>query len=102
MELISILTVTALAFVVAARRAGREPPLWIASPGVWDPATVVRLVASLLLAGSVVGDPALADAPNGAPGTPPRGVLAITRHPMMWAFTHRSWSMPGSGVRRPT
>jgi uncharacterized membrane protein len=45
------------------------------------------LVASVLLVGSLIGNPAL---PNpGKPGPAPteaRGVFAITRHPMMWSF----------------
>lgn len=62
-------------------------PLWLAGDGVWAVATVLMLIASVLFAGSVVGNPALP-----APGAeklaarPARGVLAITRHPMMWAF----------------
>jgi uncharacterized membrane protein len=50
-------------------------------------ATAVMLVASVLLLGSLVGNPALPD-PKAAdrPVPTPRGVYAITRHPMMWAF----------------
>jgi uncharacterized membrane protein len=44
------------------------------------------LIASVLLAGSLVGNPAFPN-PNvqAAPGAA-RGVYAITRHPMLWAF----------------
>ena len=42
------------------------------------------LVAAVLLMGSLVGNPALPGAP--AALGEPRGVFAVTRHPMMWAF----------------
>lgn len=64
-----------------------EPPLWIAGPRIWDVASLVMLFASVLLAGSLVGNPAAPD-PRGDTGPirTARGVYAITRHPMMWAF----------------
>lgn len=50
------------------------------------------LIASILLMGSIVRNPAL---PNPGRPTPvpaeARGVYAITRHPMMWAFA--LWGM---------
>ena len=60
---------------------------WPVGDGVWAVATVVMLVASVLLVGSLVGNPALPT--GGSPVTAPdaaRGVFAITRHPMMWSF----------------
>jgi uncharacterized membrane protein len=47
----------------------------------------IMLIASILLAGSFIGNPALA-APgaDAAAAADPKGVLAITRHPMMWSF----------------
>ncbi|MFS0735579.1 NnrU family protein [Sphingomonas sp. 1P06PA] len=71
----------------AGRAAPDGPLLWIAPPGAWDLATIVMLLAAILLAGSLVGNPALPD-PKGARAIPAeaRGVYAITRHPMMWAF----------------
>ena len=50
------------------------------------------LVASVLFVGSLVGNPALPD-PRVAqrPVPVPRGVFAITRHPMMWGFA--LWGM---------
>ena len=41
-------------------------------------------LAAILLVGSFVGNPALPGA--GGPKGAPTGVLAITRHPMMWSF----------------
>jgi uncharacterized membrane protein len=64
-----------------------EPPLWAAGDGLWIAASLIVLFASILFMGSLVGNPALpapgaAFAAQGAP----RGVFAITRHPMMWGF----------------
>lgn len=73
--------------VEAYRHAPATPFLWPVGDAVWAVATAVMLVASVLLMGSLVGNPAL---PTGgaAPGAPAtaRGVYAVTRHPMMWAF----------------
>ncbi len=83
-----VAAITLTWFVLAAIAAPPTPLWWVASPGVWDLATLVMLLAAILLAGSLVGNPALVD-PTLRPNIPatPRGVLAITRHPMMWAFT---------------
>ena len=61
--------------------------MWSVGDGLWTAATVVMLLASILLMGSIIRNPAL---PN--PGSPTpvpaeaRGVYAVTRHPMMWSF----------------
>lgn len=61
--------------------------LWPVGDGLWAVVTVVMLIAAILLMGSLIRNPAL---PGPATGrTAPeaaRGVFAITRHPMMWAF----------------
>jgi uncharacterized membrane protein len=61
--------------------------LWVAPPIAWDIATVVMLVAAVLLVGSLVRNPALPN-PTGHGLTlrTPTGVFGITRHPMMMAF----------------
>lgn len=66
------------------RVIGREPPLWDAGEEGWIAATVLMWLASILFVGSFFGNPALVGSPvqRGRPG----GVLAITRHPMMWSF----------------
>lgn len=62
-------------------------PLWQAGDGHWAVATVIMLFASILFAGSVIGNPALPQpGAEQMAAAPARGVLAITRHPMMWAF----------------
>ncbi len=78
---------TLLWLALAYRAAPATLPLWPVGDGLWAVVTVVMLVASVLLLGSLVRNPALPT--GGAPGAVPaeaRGVYAITRHPMMWAF----------------
>lgn len=81
--LVAFLTLGWLAHVYA--RVPAEPPLWPAGDGLWAVATLLMLIASVLLVGSLIGNPAL-PGPAGALPTQARGVFAITRHPMMWAF----------------
>jgi len=79
--------VTFALLILAYRAVPGSAPLWIAPPWWWPVASALMLVASILLAGSLVGNQAF---PN--PGAPPkaigapRGVFAITRHPMNWSF----------------
>ena len=79
--------VTLIWMVVAYRRAPGNVPLWSVGDGLWAVATVITLIASVLLAGSLVGNPAFPKpgAPGAAPGSA-RGVYALTRHPMLWSF----------------
>lgn len=60
-------------------------PLWNVGDGIWALASVMMLAASVLLLGSLIRNPALPGATNAA-SAEARGVFAITRHPMMWAF----------------
>jgi uncharacterized membrane protein len=78
---------TFIMLVQAWRGMPPEPPLWAVGDGLWIFATVIVLLASILFMGSLIGNPAL-PAPNAAAAAQaaPRGVFAITRHPMMWGF----------------
>lgn len=78
-----LLGAVAWAYVAAPPTA----PLWPVGDTLWAIATVLMLAASILLAGSMVGNPALVN-PGGLTAVPgeARGVFAITRHPMMWSF----------------
>jgi uncharacterized membrane protein len=78
-----------LALLVGAIQAYRALPagpiLWMAPGWAWHLATLVMLFASILFAGSLTpANRALAGVPLS--DRPATGVLAITRHPMMWAF----------------
>jgi len=85
-------------------------PLWDGmSDAIWIVVTIIMLVASVLLAGSFVRNPALPDpqATRNA-ALPVHGVFHVTRHPMMWSFalwaaahvlvspTPRQWIMAGA------
>lgn len=78
---------TFIMLVQAWRGVPPEPPLWAVGDGLWIFASLLVLFASVLFMGSLIGNPALA-APGAAAAAQgaPRGVFAITRHPMMWAF----------------
>jgi uncharacterized membrane protein len=78
--------VAILTFIAMARAYGAAPlvPLWSAPPALWAFAALLMLLAAILLVGSFTPrNAALLGAPT---ATRPTGVLAITRHPMMWSF----------------
>jgi len=84
-SLVAAVTLAALAWSFSV--APITTPLWPVGTTLWAVVTIVMLLASVLLMGSVIRNPALPT--GGAPGPAPeaaRGVFAITRHPMMWAF----------------
>ena len=84
----SLVALITLGWLIFAWRAIPDPsPAWVAPLWWWPVASAIMLVASILLAGSLVGNPALPH-PGAAPRDipPPRGVFAITRHPMNWSF----------------
>ena len=78
--------------VLAFREAPVGAFLWEPGEAVQMAATIIMFLASVLLAGSFVGNPALPQ-PGAAAiaAKPAHGVFAITRHPMMWSFA--LWSL---------
>ncbi len=78
---------TLIWLALAYRAARPTAPLWPVGDALWAGASVVMLLASILLMGSLIGNPALPTSGGAAkfPETA-RGVFAITRHPMLWAF----------------
>ena len=70
----------------AYRNAQASTALWLVGDALWAGVTVAMLVASVLLLGSLVRNPALPGAAASAANAQAQGVYAITRHPMMWAF----------------
>lgn len=80
--LVALLTFGAMVWFYHA--IGREPPLWSSGNGVWFAASLLMWLASILLVGSFIRNPAFPGAPGPRGG--PTGVFRITRHPMMWSF----------------
>ncbi|WP_036172377.1 NnrU family protein [Massilia sp. 9096] len=66
-------------------KAPATPPLWQVGDGLWALASVLMLIAAILLMGSMVRNPAMPGASNAATAEA-RGVYGVTRHPMLWAF----------------
>nr|WP_314445475.1 NnrU family protein [uncultured Sphingomonas sp.] len=78
---------TFIPMVLARRAAGAEDWLWQVPTWAWGVALPVMWLASVLLVGSFVRNPAMEtlqshDAVIGRPA----GVFRWTRHPMMWSF----------------
>lgn len=88
--LYSLVALSTFVWMVLAFRAVGPggTPLWDAmGPVPWAVATVIMLVASVLLGGSFIRNPAF-PAPGAAKlaAQEPHGVFRVTRHPMMWSF----------------
>lgn len=90
-SLVSAACMAWMYFAFVATPAGA--PLWgDYGDGVWIAASVITLVAMVLFAGSLVGNPALpAPGAEKAAMKEPGGVFKVTRHPMMWGFA--LWSV---------
>lgn len=86
--LYSLVSFATLGWMIFAYRAVESAaPLWIAPPWAWWAASGGMLLASILLAGSFASNPAFPHPGASARAIPPpRGVFAITRHPMNWSF----------------
>ncbi|MEO5973117.1 MAG: NnrU family protein [Sphingomicrobium sp.] len=89
-SLIAIATFAAMVHFYSPANAGAAP-LWVAGDAAWAAATVLMWLGAILFMGSLRRNPAFP-----RPGVrlatidPPRGVFAITRHPMNWGFA--SWA----------
>lgn len=84
----SAVALATFAWIIFAYLSGADPmPLWTAPLWWWPVASALMLFASILLIGSLVGNPAFPK-PGAAAREigPPKGVFAITRHPMNWSF----------------
>jgi len=85
----SIVSLAALGWMYFAFKAmAPAVPYWPGFDDVsWAVASVLTLVAMVLLGGSFAGNPALpAPGAQAAARQEPRGVFRVTRHPMMWSF----------------
>jgi uncharacterized membrane protein len=83
----SLVSIATLAWLVIAYQRAPGPMVWAPGDVTWIVVTLVMLLASVLLMGSLIRNPALVN-PEGANSAPAeaRGVFAITRHPMMWSL----------------
>ncbi len=86
--LYSLVAFATLIWAVLAYRAAPVQQLWV--PPLWalHLGWLLMLIACILFAGSFLApNPAMVEAGKLlSKGTAPRGVMGITRHPMMWAF----------------
>ena len=86
----SLVALASFGWMVAAFRAvpAAAAPLWDGSGELaWALASLLTLIASVLLVGSLRGNPALPDPRASALAAQPvHGVFHVTRHPMMWSF----------------
>lgn len=87
--LYSLVSLATLDWVIWAYRASPAAPLWWEpTDAIWAVGSAIMLVASILLMGSLIRNPALPHPEaRAAEDVPlPTGVFAVTRHPMMWSF----------------
>jgi len=82
-SVVAALTLYAISWTYGKAPATR--PLWPVGDALWACVTVAMLLASVLLMGSLIRNPALPGSANAGTASA-HGVFAITRHPMMWAF----------------
>ena len=83
----SLVSFATLGWMILSYGEAGSIPLWMAPQRVWTAASLVMLLASILLVGSFVRNPSFP--PPGAEkqaSRPATGVFAITRHPMNWSF----------------
>ncbi|MCR9178718.1 NnrU family protein [Erythrobacter sanguineus] len=83
----TLVSVATLAWVYFAFKAA--PPADLPGSGTigWIIATALTIPAMILLAGSLIGNPALPTPMAEAQArATPRGVFTVTRHPMMWGI----------------
>lgn len=79
----SVGSVVAIALLVSAWKAADAIPLWIPPASLKWLAVVLMLPAFILFAGSLTTKNPTA---IGGQGAEPRGMIRITRHPMLWSF----------------
>ena len=82
----SALSVGAIWFLVAGYRAAPDVPLWHAPGWLRWGLAFVMLPAFVLFAASITASNPAAVGGERALGREPRGILRVTRHPMLWSF----------------
>ena len=85
--LYSLVSLAIFAWIIAAFRAAPTGDLPGSGDYSWIIATVILIPALVLWTGSFVRNPAMPmPGANEAARAEPKGVFAVTRHPMMWSF----------------
>ena len=83
----TVVSFATLGWVALAFKAAPGADLPGSGEAVWIAATLITWPAMILLAGSLVGNPALPTPQAEAQArAEPRGVFRVTRHPMMWGI----------------
>jgi uncharacterized membrane protein len=84
----SLMSILLLVWMILAFRATPvDGPFWNVGDGHWIASSALTLVAAVLYAGSMSGNPALpSPAADKHAAKKPHGVFLVTRHPMMWSF----------------
>jgi uncharacterized membrane protein len=84
----SLVSLLLLAWMILAFRAAPiGPNLWDVENWHWIAASALTLIATVLYAGSMSGNPALpSPSADKHAAKKPHGVFLVTRHPMMWSF----------------
>ena len=80
----SVASIGALGFLIVAYRVAPTVPLWLAPDWLRWILAILMLPAFVLLVAAI-----MARSPTGGGGEmaqEPRGVLRVTRHPMLWSF----------------
>jgi len=90
LALYSLVSLATIAWMVLAFRAappGDGGAGGVAGEAQWALASILTLLAAVLLAGSFKGNPALPQTPvDKVAAALPTGAFLVTRHPMMWSF----------------
>ncbi len=82
----SLLSVAALVFLIVSYGRAERTPLWFAPVWLRWCIVAVMLAACVLLVASVSVRNPTAVGGESAMSAEPRGILRVTRHPMLWAF----------------
>jgi uncharacterized membrane protein len=82
----SVLSIAALLFLVRAWSVAPTTPLWIAPDWLRWILALAMLPAFVLFVASVNGRNPTLIGPSGNVAQPPRGMIRVTRHPMLWSF----------------
>ena len=82
----SLVSVLAIAFLIASFRRAPTVPLWAAPDWLRWLLVAVMLAAFLLFAAAVLARNPTAIGGDAALRQEPRGVVRVTRHPMLWSF----------------